>query len=110
MFPARIVEAVNALEDLHLGLPMGLCALREMVTIARPVHLLPGLLGSFFVFASLTGYRQIGAAPTIAILVASQLVFGLGADVLRGGHLHLTSLMGVAFLITGSCLAVFAKV
>lgn len=88
----------------------GVGTLREMVTMARPLHAVPGLLGSFFVFASLTGYRHLGAAPTIAILVSSQLMFGLGADLLRGGDLQLFPVLGVMLLIIGSCLVVFGKV
>lgn len=88
----------------------GVGTLREMVTMARPLHAVPGLLGSFFVFASLTGYRHLGAAPTIAILVSSQLMFGLGADLLRGGDLQLLPVLGVMLLIIGSCLVVFGKV
>ncbi len=36
--------------------------------------MIPGLLGSFFVFASISGYQNVGAATTIAVLVASQLI------------------------------------
>jgi bacterial/archaeal transporter family-2 protein len=55
----------------------------NIVASFRPWNLLPGLLGSFFVFASILGYARLGAAPTIAILVSSQLAFGMLADVLR---------------------------
>lgn len=88
----------------------GISALREMVAVARPINVIPGLLGSFFVFASLTGYRLIGAASTIAILVASQLMFGLVVDFIRGGSLSFAPVLGVALLIIGSCLVVFGKV
>jgi hypothetical protein len=43
----------------------------------------PGLLGSFFVFASISGYQNVGAATTIAVLVASQLIGGLVMDVVE---------------------------
>ena len=43
----------------------------EIVGAFRPWFLIPGLLGTFFVFASMTGYKILGAAPTIAILIAS---------------------------------------
>jgi transporter family-2 protein len=43
----------------------------EAVSALRPWAFLPGLLGSFFVFAGILGYQRLGAAPTIAILVAS---------------------------------------
>lgn len=88
----------------------GVGTLREMITMARPLHAVPGILGSFFVYASLTGYHHLGAAPTIAILVSSQLMFGLGADLLRGGDLQLFPVLGVMLLIIGSCLVVFGKV
>ncbi|MBR9841341.1 MAG: EamA-like transporter family protein [Rhodobacteraceae bacterium] len=52
----------------------------EIVGAFRPWFLIPGLLGTFFVFASMTGYKILGAAPTIAILIASQLLFGLAWD------------------------------
>jgi transporter family-2 protein len=35
------------------------------------------------VFASISGYQNVGAATTIAVLVASQLIGGLVMDVLR---------------------------
>lgn len=89
----------------------GGAALREVFAAARPLHKVPGLLGSFFVFASLTGYRHLGAAPTIALLVASQLLFGLGVDLLRSGapKLHVAPLAGGILLIVGCCLIVFHK-
>lgn len=75
----------------------------------RPWHLLPGLLGTFFVFASLTGYRTLGAAPTIALLVTSQLIGGLGVDVLRGGTIPTVSLIGGALLVVGCWLVLSAR-
>lgn len=42
--------------------------------------LLPGALGSFFVFSGVLGYKHLKAAIAIAILVGSQLVFGIIAD------------------------------
>ncbi len=48
--------------------------------------LLPGLLGSLFVFAGILGYQKLGAAATISILVASQLCMGLLADVYRAAR------------------------
>lgn len=89
----------------------GAGALRELASAVRPLQLLPGLLGSFFVFASLTGYRHLGSAATIAILVASQLVFGLGADFMRAGSPkpQAAQLLGVGLLILGSWLVLFRK-
>lgn len=56
--------------------------------------LIPGLLGSFFVFASISGYQNVGAATTIAVLVASQLIGGLVLDVLRSQGIPLRALIG----------------
>lgn len=68
---------------------------------------LPGLLGSFFVFASITGYQRLGAAPTIALLVASQLLFGLAWDVFKGGTQGLPqALLGSGLLMGGVALLV----
>jgi len=82
----------------------------EAVSALRPWAVLPGLLGSFFVFAGILGYQRLGAAPTIAILVASQLLAGLVADYVRfGGQAppaHGTSLVGAALLVTGALLMV----
>lgn len=61
----------------------GLGAVAEVTGAARWWMLLPGLLGSLFVFAGILGYQKLGAAATISILVASQLCMGLLADVYR---------------------------
>lgn len=89
----------------------GASGLRELVATTRPVTLVPGLLGTFFVFASLMGYRTLGAAPTIALLVASQLVVGLAVDLYRADppRLALTPMLGAALLILGACLILFRK-
>ena len=67
-----------------------------------------GLLGSFFVFAGLLGYQRIGAASTIAILVASQLVAGLIADASASGtadfKTNLLPLIGAVYLLVGAML------
>jgi transporter family-2 protein len=65
--------------------------------LASTVHwwtLIPGLLGSFFVFASISGYQYVGAATTIAVLVASQLIGGLVMDVVRSQGVALKALAG----------------
>lgn len=56
--------------------------------------LIPGLLGSFFVFASISGYQNVGAATTIAVLVASQLIGGLVLDIFRSHGVPLRALIG----------------
>ena len=63
----------------------GLGAVAEVTGAARWWMLLPGLLGSLFVFAGILGYQKLGAAATISILVASQLCMGLLVDVYRAG-------------------------
>jgi len=76
----------------------------------RPYWLLPGMLGTFFVFASVTGYRDLGAAPTAAALVASQLCCGLLADGFgltgSGRGIGTTQWLGAFLLVLGALLAV----
>ncbi len=101
-----------------LGLLAGLllwqgggAGLHHLLASLRPIHLVPGLLGSFFVFASLTGYRHLGAAPTLALLMTSQLIFGLAADGLRAetGRFQIGPVIGAALLVAGSCLILFRR-
>lgn len=72
----------------------GLSGFNELVATVRWWTLLPGLLGSFFVFASISGYQYVGAATTIAVLVASQLIGGLVMDVVRSQGVALKALFG----------------
>ena len=60
-----------------LWFKQGMAGFGELVSSVRWWTLIPGLLGSFFVFASISGYQNVGAATTIAVLVASQLIGGL---------------------------------
>lgn len=90
-----------------LALRGGVSGLAEVLVSLRPWSVLPGLFGSFFVFASLTGYQRLGAAATISILVASQLLFGLGADLAKGGSSRAPDalvLMGAMLLAVGAVL------
>lgn len=86
----------------------GLGGISETLHAWRWWYLLPGLLGSFFVFASITGYQRLGPAVTIATLVASQLIAGLIADGLRSdsplARLDFSSAAGVVLLVAGSFL------
>lgn len=86
----------------------GLPGLAEAASLIRPWSVLPGLLGTFFVFAGILGYQRVGAATTIAVLVASQLVAGLAADWFKGemGSMRpdASSLIGAALLIVGAFL------
>lgn len=71
---------------------------------------IPGVLGTFFVFSSIVGYQNLGAAPTIAMLVASQLVFGLAWDISRLDKITfqgaMTATLGVGLLICGAFIIV----
>ncbi|MDU7372417.1 MAG: DMT family transporter [Klebsiella michiganensis] len=58
------------------------------------IAMLLNSLVSFFVFASISGYQNVGAATTIAVLIASQLVGGLVIDLIRAHHVPLRALVG----------------
>jgi len=66
-----------------LWFKQGMAGFGELVSNVRWWTLIPGLLGSFFVFASISGYQNVGAATTIAVLVASQLIGGLVLEIFR---------------------------
>ena len=72
----------------------GLAGVSELVATIKWWTLIPGLLGSFFVFASISGYQNVGAATTIAVLVASQLVGGLIMDLVRAHGVPVRALIG----------------
>lgn len=84
----------------------GVGGIAEVVGTWRPWAILPGLLGSFFVFAGILGYQRVGAATTIAVLVASQLVAGIAADALKSDAVQtrpsLLTLAGAVLLILGA--------
>lgn len=72
----------------------GMSGFQELYASVKWWTLIPGLLGSFFVFASISGYQYVGAATTIAVLVASQLIGGLVMDVVRSQGIALRALIG----------------
>jgi len=82
----------------------GLAGLGEVFATLRYWSVLPGVLGSFFVFASISGYQQLGAAAAISVLIASQLVVGLGVDLFRSGGIGLSSVVGAVLLVCGAWL------
>lgn len=86
----------------------GLAGISEAVTGLRCWHLLPGILGSFFVFASLLGYQRLGAATTASILIANQMLVSLTVDALSVERIAnqdlITPLAGTAPLIVGVAL------
>ena len=77
-----------------LLLKQGVAGFSELAATVRWWTLIPGLLGSFFVFASISGYQNVGAATTIAVLIASQLIGGLVMDLLRAHGVPLRALIG----------------
>lgn len=83
----------------------GMSGFGEIAGIFRFWFVIPGVLGTFFVFSSIIGYQNVGAAPTIAMLVASQLVFGLAWDMARMDEITfqgvMTAVLGVGLLICG---------
>ncbi|MGZ0787237.1 DMT family transporter [Pseudomonas saponiphila] len=84
----------------------GLSGISEALGGLRYWHLLPGILGSFFVFASLLGYQRLGAATTASVLIASQLLVGLLVDTVDAGRVNfhelLLPLAGIVLLISGA--------
>ena len=85
----------------------------EIADSFKPWHLLPGVLGSFFVFAGILGYRQLGPSITIATLVATQLITGLLADSFKPGSfapkVDPMAIVGVILLVAGVLLIVRGK-
>jgi transporter family-2 protein len=86
----------------------GMSGLTEAIGAVHPWAVLPGLLGSFFVFAGIMGYQRIGAASTIAILVASQLIAGLLVDASKSNASALQDnalpFLGAGLLVLGAFL------
>jgi len=122
---ARITESASTvLIALVMNSAVGLVALTTLLFVrAGPAgfnevagsfkvwSVLPGLLGSFFVFASITGYQRFGAATTIAVVVASQLVVGLLVDVARGHATqhNVEAMVGAGLLVVGAFLVASHK-
>lgn len=80
----------------------GLAGIHETLQTIRPWVILPGLLGSFFVFAGIVGYQTVGAAVTITVLVSSQLIAGMLLDACKTQAApSLLSVLGVVLLIVG---------
>jgi len=86
----------------------GLDAIQEVFGSFKVWNVLPGLLGSFFVFASILGYQRLGAAATIATLVATQLGVGLAVDIVKSGSIrgYESAIGGVLLLGMGAALVV----
>jgi transporter family-2 protein len=86
----------------------GFSGITEAVGALRPWSILPGLLGSFFVFAGIFGYQKVGAAATISVLVASQLITGLLIDACKAdasyARTSALSFLGAGLLVLGAFL------
>lgn len=89
--------------------PDGPQAFARLATGRWWLLLLPGLLGTLFVYASLTGYARVGAVLTISTLVAAQIAAGVGFDALRGMPVSLGQIGGLALLVAGVALVIAAK-
>lgn len=76
-----------------LWFKQGMAGFGELVSSVRWWTLIP-LAGIVFVFASISGYQNVGAATTIAVLVASQLIGGLVLDIFRSHGVPLRALFG----------------
>ncbi|MFC3533321.1 DMT family transporter [Vogesella facilis] len=80
----------------------GLAGISETIQAIRPWVILPGLLGSFFVFTGIVGYQSVGAAVTIAVLVSSQLTTGMLVDAYKTQAAPSPlSVLGALLLIAG---------
>ena len=105
-----VINSVGGLTVLLLVLLWrnGTAAIVETVGPIQPWSVLPGLLGSFFVFSGIYGYQRIGAASTIALLVARQLVAGLAIDIGRSTpsnpNANGLAIFGAALLVSGAFL------
>ena len=90
----------------------GMSGLNEAIKNISPMALVPGALGSFFVFSGVLGYKHLGAVITIAILVGSQLVFGIIADSIFTpipSKPALSTIIGAILLMAGVVLIVQSK-
>ncbi len=78
-----------------------------------PWYLVPGLLGTFVVFAMVFGYSRVGAAaPTIG-LIAGQILAAFLIDALQVGPtsrpLSLMSVLGAVLVAAGAAVVVLAR-
>jgi len=95
-----------AIETIRSGPPFAAAIIMQ----AKPWFVLPGLLGTFFVFAGVFGYRQLGASTTIVLIVAAQLAMGIALDALGltgdARQIGVQTLLGAALLVTSAWLVV----
>ncbi len=106
-----IAMALNSVVGITLLLALlavrsGTAGFTELTAALSWRSLIPGLLGTFFVFASLIGYQRLGAGTTISVLVTSQLVGGLLMDAIRtgGARIDAATVVGAVMLGVGTVL------
>ncbi|MGY9049688.1 hypothetical protein P775_28425 [Puniceibacterium antarcticum] len=80
----------------------GLRPFQRLSDAAHWWFIVPGLLGTLYVLASLQGYARFGAGITISTLVASQLISGLLFDAWRSGQIGWQSILGAVLLAAGA--------
>lgn len=85
---------------------IGPSALPQLGTSLSGWGLIPGVLGTFFVFSSIYGYQSLGPTLAATTLVAGQVIFGLLADSITGKSdiLNVKTLLGLGLLILGAAL------
>jgi bacterial/archaeal transporter family-2 protein len=95
-----------------LCIKSGMSDLSEAIKNISPITLIPGVLGSFFMFSGVLGYKHLGAVRTIAILVGSQLVFGIIVDSVStpvSSKPALSTIIGAILLMSGVALIIQSK-
>jgi transporter family-2 protein len=70
----------------------GAAGFQELALSIKWWTLIPGLLGSFFVFA-ISGYQNVGAATTIAVLIAASSWWD-SMDIIRAHGVPWRALLG----------------
>lgn len=115
-FPAVLL--LNTLVGLVLLLSINVATtgstfVDQITSAWTPWYLVPGLLGTFVVFAMVFGYSRVGAtAPTIG-LIAGQILAALVIDALHVGPtsrpLSWAGVLGTLLVAAGAALVVWSR-
>lgn len=115
-FPAVLL--LNTLVGLALLLSInvattGTAFVGQITAAWTPWYLVPGLLGTFVVFAMVFGYSRVGAtAPTIG-LIAGQILAAIALDALQVGPssrpLSLAGVLGALLVAAGAVIVVLSR-
>jgi bacterial/archaeal transporter family-2 protein len=74
---------------------------------------LPGMLGTFVVFAVLFGFRTIGATQPVVAAIAGQVLAAVTLDAIgvtsRPGTLTPMGWIGAALFVAGACMVVMSR-